>query len=394
MKILLLGFGLSNKAVYKYFKDDDIEIICQDEIAKIKQFKTKLDTYDYCFRSPGISYDNSLYLLGNALSKVTTNEISYALNQCKDKKIIGITGSDGKTSLVKLIEHTLSHFKTVKSVGNIGNTLLDKLDEYQNKEYIVVELSSFQLENFTSYLDLGIIKNLHPNHLDVYKNKELYFANKIRIIPYSNKLIFGESLKIKNNKELNYNFYRKGNYIYEEQVELLDLKKLKHKDKSFIENIIITLKVLKYYGIKYFHLEEIFNTFQGVKYRLENLGTYKNTTFINDGKSSTSASSKYAYTNYKGKKILILGGIHKSSPFNFKINKEDQVYIYGKDRLKIRRELNQGKTFLKLYNILKLIKFDKKQTIIFSPGCSSFDQYDNYIKRSEEFEKWVKTWIK
>ncbi len=394
MKILLLGFGLSNKAVYQYFKNEDIEIICQDEVEKIKKFKSNLNTYDICFRSPGISYDNNLYLLGKALSKETTNEISYALTKCKHPKIIGVTGSDGKTSLVKLIEHTISYFKTIKSVGNIGNTLLDKIDEYQSSDFLVVELSSFQLEDFNAHLDLGIIKNLHPNHLDVYKNKELYYANKMRIISYSNKLIFGDSLKIKNEKLLKYNFYKKGNFIYEDQVELLDINKLKRRDNSFIENIIITLKILKYYGFKYYHLEEIFNTFKGVKYRLENLGTYQNTTFINDGKSSTSSASKYAYLNYKGKKILILGGIHKSDPFNLKIKQSDEVYIYGKDRLKIQQELMQGKVFFKLEEILKKIKFDKKQTIIFSPGCSSFDQYDNYIKRSEEFEKWVKTWIK
>lgn len=398
MRILLLGYGASNKAVYNYFKDKNhqIEILSTYDKEKIKKLKKEMPLFDICFRSPGIKYSDAVYLLSKALSKRVTNEISYALSLINKQKIIAVTGSDGKTSLVKLIEHMLSFFTTSIACGNIGVTLLDKINEYQNKEFFIVELSSFQLENLSSNVDLGIIKNIHPNHLDAYENKEIYYANKIRLINFSNKIILGDSLAFHkdNSLNLNYNFTIKNKCIYENDVKLIDIKKLKYQDTSFIENVIICLKILKYYNFKYISLEEEINKFQRIKYRLEDLGTYKNTRFINDGKSSTSIASRYAFNNFKGKRILILGGIHKSSKFKLKINKDDEVLIYGINALKIRNELNYGKCFKTLKDVLNSIKFDKKQTIIYSPGCSSFDQYENYIQRSKEFEMWVKQWIK
>ena len=398
-KILLLGFGKSNKAVYEYLKDDEnnlIEVISDEDKIKIKKFYQNLSLYDLIFRSPGISLFNKLYLTSKELAKEVTNEIDYALHILNKENVIAVTGSDGKTSLVSLIEHTLNYYKKAKAFGNIGTTLIDELAKAQENDFIIVELSSFQIENLSYEFPLGIIKNLHPNHLDTYKSKEIYFASKLKLINHVKNLIIGNEFNYNLNKEkiLPYNIYKKGHYIYENNVKLLDINKLNFQDTTFIDNVIITLKILKFYNFKYYQIENIFNTFKGIKYRLENLGTYNNITFINDGKSSTSSASRYAYNNYKGKKILILGGIHKSQKFNFKIQDQDEIYIYGLHRNKIKKELKKGRTFKTLKEILLNISLQGKMTIIYSPGCSSFDQYTNYIERSQEFEKWVKQWIK
>ena len=97
---------------------------------------------------------------------------------------------------------------------------------------------------------------------------------------------------------------------------------------------------------------------------------------------------------YKGNRILILGGIHKSNKFNLTLNEKDEIYIYGKDKERIFNEIKKGKLFISLDEVLKSIKNIENKVIIFSPGCSSFDQYKNYIERSEVFDKWVKSWIK
>lgn len=396
MKILLLGYGISNKAVYKYFFGNDIEIVCDDEKDKIRKIRKELPLFDICFCSPSIRYKSSLYLLAKALAKKMTNEVDYALNLIGYKNTVCVTGSDGKTSLVKLLQHILSNYGTCAIGGNIGITLIDDIEKYKKADYIVVELSSYQIELLSSEIEIGIIKNIHENHLDTYLDKTIYYANKIRLINYSKKLILGNSVTFqKNNKKnLKYNFYVKNNFIYEDDMRLLSIKKLKYRDKSFIENVILTLKVLKYYHLEYSHIETLLNSFNRVKYRLEEIGKYKEVVFINDGKSSTALSSAYAYKNYRGKKVLILGGIHKSGKFNFKVEKNDEVLIYGMHRKKIKKELKKGKLFNTLNEVLNAIKLDEKKTIIFSPGCSSFDQYNNYIERSEEFEKWVYTWIK
>lgn len=397
MRILLLGYGISNKSVYQYFHNENniIDVICSDDKEKINYLKKNMPLYDYCFVSPGIQTSSYIYKLGASLSKIVTNEISYALSKLKDKIIIGVTGSDGKTTLVKLLEHILNNYNSTFVCGNIGITLLDKITKLKDKKIIIVELSSFQIAHFSSNIDLAVIKNLHPNHLDSYDDKYLYYADKLKLIHYASKVILGEIIKGKNIPNLlEYDFKISKKFIYENQQKIIAIDKLNRIDKSYLEDIIINLKVLKYLNYKYANIEPFINSFKGVKYRLEYLGKYLNTTFINDGKSSTSSSASYAFNNFQGRRILILGGIHKSKKFKIKFNENDEVYIYGINASLIKKELNKGHIFNTLKDILKVIKFDQKQTIIYSPGCSSFDQYNNYIERSKEFESWAKSWIK
>ncbi len=396
MNVLLLGFGLSNKAVYQYFKDKNvtIKIIEKCNLKAARNVIKENVYYDYLFKSPGIKFNDLNYLTIKNYAYKVTNEVDYAISLLKNKKIISITGSDGKTSLASLINHVLSIDKSTFIGGNIGNTLLDKIETIKDKEYFILELSSFQIETSSHMSTLGIIKNLHPNHLDTYINKELYYSYKLRLATLCKNIILNNKLKHKFINQVNYNIYKEGRKIFDNDEPIFDLSIIKDRDPSFEENIIFTLKTLKYFNLNYKHIEEKFINFKRVKYRLENLGNYLNTVFINDGKSSTSKASFYAYKAFKGHKILILGGIHKSSKFQFKINENDEVYIYGRDAYKIKNELKHGKIYNKLSDILKLITFNKKQTIIYSPGCSSFDQYKNYLERSKEFEMWANKWIK
>ena len=109
--------------------------------------------------------------------------------------------------------------------------------------------------------------------------------------------------------------------------EYLDINELNIKETSFIENILIVLNVLIYYKLDINLAKNVIKSFKQVKYR-NNVIKYKNTIFVNDGKSTSSAASKYCFDQYKGNRILILGGIHKSNKFNLSLN--EIVYIEGK----------------------------------------------------------------
>ena len=132
-----------------------------------------------------------------------------------------------------------------------------------------------------------------------------------------------------------------------------------------------------------------------VEYRLNYLGQYHNLFFINDGKSSTSSSSKYCFDSFKNKKrILILGGNHKSSSFNvIKVTKNDEILIYGHDKNIINQQLS-GKLFSTLEEIFLYLKNIKdKRYILFSPGCDSHDQYSSYLERGKHFNQLVEKYF-
>ena len=387
LKILLLGYGKSSKALIKYFtnKDVDIDILRPENKKEYNKFIKELPQYDICFRSPGIAINKPVYSLCNLLAKEFSNELVYAIKKCECKNTILVTGSNGKTSLCKLLFEVLNIYKKSHLYGNIGDTLIDKIDRINKDDFLILEISSFQLENLSTNIDVGIIKNLHPNHLNSTFNKATYFASKKRLKLYSSYFIDKDNsssyIAIKDDK------------IYAFDKEYLDINELNIKETSFIENILIVLNVLIYYKLDINLAKNVIKNFKQVKYR-NNVIKYKNTIFVNDGKSTSSAASKYCFNQYKGNRILILGGIHKSNKFNLTLNEKDEIYIYGKDKERIFNEIKKGKLFISLDEVLKSIKNIENKVIIFSPGCSSFDQYKNYIERSEVFDKWVKSWIK
>lgn len=387
LKILLLGYGKSSKALIKYFtnKDVDIDILRPENKKEYYKFIKELPQYDICFRSPGIAINKPVYSLCNLLAKEFSNELVYAIKKCECKNTILVTGSNGKTSLCKLLFEVLNIYKKSHLYGNIGDTLIDKIESINKDDFLILEISSFQLENLSTNIDVGIIKNLHPNHLNSTFNKATYFASKKRLKLYSSYFI---------DKDNSSSYIAiKDDMIYVFDKEYLDINELNIKETSFIENILIVLNVLIYYKLDINLAKNVIKSFKQVKYR-NNVIKYNNTIFVNDGKSTSSAASKYCFDQYKGNRILILGGIHKSNKFNLTLNEKDEIYIYGKDKERIFNEIKKGKLFISLDEVLKSIKNIENKVIIFSPGCSSFDQYKNYIERSEVFDKWVKSWIK
>ncbi len=385
MNILLLGYGKSSLAIEKYFKNHAHIDIIHDENEIDKLYKLE-PIYDYVFRSPGIKASSKLVEFSRILGKCFTNELSYVCKIFTNPIKIVVTGSNGKTSLVTMINYLLTKYAPSFLGGNIGITLLDKEEEIAKSRYLIIEASSFQLEEFSSSIDVGIIKNLKPNHLDHVLNEEYYFNSKKRLKLFSSYFIEGEKLK----KE-----YK--NYA------LVELKKaypsfpfeqLKHFDESYLENIIICLKLIHYLKLDEKVIYPYISNIPDVPHRREVILRKNQMTFIDDGKSSTSDSTKYAFEQIKNKRTLILGGIHKSNPFHLTLKKDDIIYIYGKDREKIFSEIHAGILVNTLKEALNLITYDENRTVLFSPGCASFDQYDGYESRCKEFKEWVNTWIK
>ena len=410
-KALILGFGLTGKACFDFLKED-YEVYVYDEknlnnnrqITK-EEIEKKLPVFDLTIRSPGFDVNSDLFKLISLLSKEVISEIELGYRYLKGKNIdiIAVTGSNGKTTVVTLVGELLKSInKKYYLLGNIGTPLISKVKDIEDNSVVVLELSSFQLENIKDFtFNIGIITNISPNHLDHVPSFSYYVASKKKLLQnIKNQIVLTNELMYLNeykNNIININdnkivFYKRNKLYYIDKV-IIKKEELQNQSSYILEDInYALLSVVLMYGFNENYISAI-KSFSGVKYRQEIIKSGKSI-FINDGKSTTTDSLNNALKLYKQKRrIIIIGGIYKSEGIeDSKFKRNDIILIYGRDKELIKRKINKGLTFetlKEILNYLKTLNLDNK-VIIYSPACSSLDQYQSYVERSKEFENFIK----
>ena len=388
-KLLLLGYGNSLKSLHTlikdkyevYIYDDNVEDEKYYNLAKIKE---KMPFFDIVVRSPGINSNNEIYSLIRLLTKEIISEIEFCFRLLKNKKVtyILVSGTNGKTTICLMIYEVLKrYYENVFLAGNIGLPFSRIVNEINDNSIVILELSSYQIEDTYSPVgDYVVISNIRPNHLDGVINYEYYKASKKRIALLKKKdglLIVDKSLED----------------TFKEFNPLIAIKE-DNVDQYQKLNIHFIYLISFLFSISKEEVNQIIENMQLPHYRNEKENTSFLATFINDSKSTSVAASNTCLSLYKDKKrIIILGGISKSESFtSLNILETDKVYIYGKDKNKIKEELKVGQCFDNLEQIINEIKkyINEDIYILFTPGCSSFDQYENYIKRGEHFSKLIR----
>ncbi|NGX51975.1 MAG: UDP-N-acetylmuramoylalanine--D-glutamate ligase [Candidatus Anoxychlamydiales bacterium] len=309
-------------------------------------------------------------------------------NKIYKNKIIGITGTNGKTTLTKLIEHILNENKIkAKSLGNIKipftsylTKILLKNNNVENqKETFILELSSFQLEKMkTKFLDAAIITNITEDHLDRYPNFKAYVDAKLRIVKC-----------LKNRKNL---------YVTKKVLKTFIVNNSKINIKEVKEDIEdVAIKICLDFKIVKKNILCAIKTFKSLEHRLEFVREIKGVYFYNDSKATNAHSVIYAVKKIKGSIILIVGG--KDKGFSYRIwnkhFKDNVKYVLaiGESSKKIKEELigcrvqviKDLKTAIeKAFSLAK-----KEDRVLLSPGCSSFDMFKNFEHRGDSFKKFV-----
>ena len=387
MEILILGRGKSALAVKKYLeKDNKITFAIEDNESldqeSIYKKDVDIEKYDLFFVSPGVKNDDPLLIKLIENNKKITSEIEYALSILNKHKIIAITGSNGKTTVATLLHYVLNK-KGVKNVvgGNIGDPLIN----YANIDidtYIILEISSFQLERlhyFKPYI--SIITNITPNHLDRHTYGE-YIELKKKIYLFQDKNNF---LIVRKKDYKKFNMFSKCNVKYIKN-NYLKLKYLVGKHNK--ENVSIVIEVLKILNINKY--KRIIEDFKGVKYRLEYLGKYNKTKFYNDSKSTTIYATISALKSIGRNTLLIIGGRNKNIDYSIlKKYKVKEIIIFGEEAKITDLDIKKFNNLEEVFNYLK-VSVNKYKNILFSPGFTSFDLYKDYIERGEAFEKLCK----
>ena len=365
--------------------------------------------------SPGVPSKSSFVLELEEKGKDIISEIEFA-SYFIESKIIGITGSNGKSTVTSMIYHILKESGVEATIGgNIGIPLIKFAEE--NSEYFVVELSSFQLEKIKKFKPfISVLLNITPDHLDRYSNFEDYAIAKFNIFKNQQNTDFAvlniEDEFIKNNlntikatkvlysiEKENVDIYTKNNKIIYKDEEILEFSDIPLLGIHNIENTMAVVGVMKIIGLKNSEIKEGIKTFKGLEHRTELCGEIGGVKFINDSKATNIDATYKALISFDSPIILILGGKDKGGDFtvlnDLIKSKVKKLILIGAAREKIKKQLDKDIEFIEVNTMEEAVRTsyslaEKGDLVLLSPACASFDMYKNFEERGRDFKNLVK----
>jgi UDP-N-acetylmuramoylalanine--D-glutamate ligase len=381
-------------------------------------------TANYVIKSPGIPDKNPLIqkIKENGISIIS--EIEFAA-QFTNAKIIGITGTNGKTTTTSLVYHILKKAGlNVGLGGNIGKSFARQVAE-SNHDYYVLELSSFQLDGmFNTRIHIAILCNITPDHLDRYEYKlDNYIDSKFRITQnqttqdyfiycIDDEITTSCMLKVKGNavqipisikKELSQGAYLKDKTIHFNITQnpfTMSIDDLALQGKHNAYNSMaagISARVLE---IRKEIIRESLSDFENIEHRLEFVAKINGIDFINDSKATNVNSTWYALESMQAPTVWIVGGQDKGNDYDMLLDlvkeKVKAIVCLGVDNSKIIRAFSKA-----IPNIVEAQSADaavqaayriakKGETVLLSPACASFDLFENYEDRGRQFKHAVR----
>ena len=323
---------------------------------------------------------------------------------------IGITGTDGKTTTSSLLYDMIKREKKSFLGGNIGTPVFDF--EQSDAKWAVLELSSFQLETIRDFHpSIAAILNIAPDHLNRYHDMDAYLSAKLRIFKNMQAddyaIINGDSAMLKTNiSELRTKIlifsrvrsdadaYFNGNTIYIDGKAFINREDIALIGNHNVENAMAAILMARAAGISSDTIRLSLNEFQGLPHRLEYIRSIRGVGFYNDSKSTTVNSLQKALESFDAPVILIAGGRDKGLDFRplrtLAHNKLKSLILIGEAANKIEQELafSQSEKATSMEDAVKksMAVATEGDIILLSPGCASFDMYENYEKRGEDFK--------
>ena len=427
-KIAIIGIGVSNKPLLNYFKDIDCEVsIFNDSEIDIdlSNYNYKVYTgsdcldnlvgFDIIFRSPSCLPNKKEILAEKERGCYVTSEIEEVI-KLSPSKIIGVTGSDGKTTTTTLIDLVLREngYRTFLG-GNIGTPLFTKIKDMKEEDIVVLELSSFQLMNMEVSPDISLITNITPNHLDKHTDFDEYVEAKkciyqncdgILVLNNDNEV----TSKIESSREIRYfsrynktnAFYVLDGSIYFSGEKVFDTSKLNIRGVHNHENICACMSAI-YDLVDVDKSFEAIAKFSGVEHRLEFVREINGVKWYNDSVSSSPTRTIAGLNSYDEEIVLIAGGYDKNldyTPIGKPIlDKVKVLILFGNTKQKIYDAVMglRDKENIEIYLCDTLAEVVNKayevskvgQVVLFSPASASFDMFKNFADRGLQYKDLV-----
>ncbi len=439
-KILILGFARSGYEAAKFLISRGNKVILNDSKSEDKQDLHKKkeledlgvkfifgshpddlldDTFDYLIKNPGVPIDHKYVLKARELGVEVINEVEMAARLLPaGVKLVGITGTNGKTTTTTLTYNILSEAfgDRVFLAGNIGFPLCSFLKDLKDDSIIVMEVSCQQLENISSLKpDVAVITNFSPAHIDFFKNYDNYkkvktkllnnqTSDDVAILNIENEDLMNMTKDIHANAKyfssknvINGSYLEDGAiYYYDEKVMLIDDVKIAGKHN--LENVMAAIMVVKEFDVSGEIINRVVSSFKGVEHRLEYVDTIDGRMFYNDTEATNIKCTQIALSSFEKPIILILGGLERGQDFNeltpYMSNVKSIIGI-GECRNRVLEYGNSLNIPTFIYEYLK-DGFDKcfevsdvNDIILLSPASASWDQYKECEVRGAEFKKKV-----
>lgn len=432
-KIFVLGMARSGYEVAKLLSKYNNEILVTDkkeqDISHIEELEelgvsfiqsddpiSLIDSsYDLVIKNPGIRYDHPLILKAIDLGIKVVNEIEVAYHFLpKDAFVIAVTGANGKTTTTTLVyEFIKAMGMRVHLGGNIGYPLSQIVENVEMNDVVVLEISAQQLHDCYDFNpNVSILTNLVPVHIDFFGTYENYIEHKLRIfmnhnskniavINKSNKDSYESTKDIKSNKVYfssseEADCYIKEDAIYYKDEKIINLNEIRVKGMHNYENIMCAIIATKELGISNETIKEVLNKFTGVEHRIEFVAKINGREFYNDSKATNVKSTEIALNAFNTPTILLLGGLDRGH--SFEDLKDDLTHVthivcYGETKDRIKEFADECKIDATVVNTLEeATKFaynisNDGDTILLSPACASWDQFEDFEKRGNVFKE-------
>ncbi len=419
--VLVYGLGRSGRAVitvlrengaFVSFYDDNIDFLGYVGFEKNPFGKT----YDFVVVSPGVK------CIGNKLLEdfqrrniPILSELDFGFLLCKGK-VIGITGTNGKTT-VSMLTHKILKTAGYDSVlcGNIGLPLSMVAKKTTRKTVVVCEVSNFQLELSRFFrANIACVTNLKPDHIDRHGSFEEYRRVKSKIcqnMKWTDNLvlnfddeeakymIFHKKFEYFSKQILHKGTYVKNDFVYHNKKKLFDKNIIRLLGEKNLENVLASVAICSNFNVKKQDYEKAISSFVPASHRMEIVGKVGEVTFVDDSKATNVSSTVACALAFSDKSIiLLLGGQGKDISY-------DEIFTCGVTYKKIvcfgQEAENIAKT-AKKYNcsyetfsclkdaVLFASNISKKgDFVLLSPACSSFDEFESYAERGEKFKEFV-----
>lgn len=435
-KIFILGMARSGYEAAKLLSDYNNEIIVTDGkeqdsslVSELESLGVKViitgdqlslldDSFDYVIKNPGIKYDNTVVVKAKELGIKVINEVEMAYSFLdKSVNIIGVTGSNGKTTTTTLISEFMKNsFDNVYLGGNIGIPLSNFVRDIKPNSYLVLEISDHQLCDMYNFkTNVSVLTNITPTHLDFHKSYEVYQMTKkkifnnhtsddLAVINKDDEVSMKITDDIKSTKvyyghdKTNLAYYDEEGIYYDGKL-VIKLADIILKGKHNYQNIMGAIIAVKKYGVTDEVIQKVLKEFKGVEHRLEYVDTINGVTYYNDSKATNCVSTITALNSFDKPTILLLGGYDRGHSFHDlddSMKNVKCVVCFGETKNRIEEFCNdlnikcyKNDTLKEAMNVVKDI-CTPGDVVLLSPACASWDQYDRFEDRGDEFKNLVR----
>lgn len=432
-KVLVLGLAKSGLATAEVLYRNNVNMIVNDLSAKendpiVKKLREKniqvvlgshpielLEDVDLIVKNPGIPYSTNL--LSEALKRdipiITEIELTYQI--ISNQNLIGITGSNGKTTTTSLLSQMFKEDKqALETAGNIGRVSIEVAEKLTDKDSLLLELSSFQLQGTKEFKPhIAALLNLYEAHIDYHGSFSKYCEAKANIFRNQSEndyLIYNYddeavSKVIKNAKSKLVPFSLKSKlengawadetHIYFKNEAIMNKSEIVLVGDHNIANILAAVAIAKLSKVKNESIQNVLKTFSGVKHRLQFVDKKNGRYFYNDSKATNILATEQALKSFKSPTILLAGGLDRGDDFSSLIpylKNVKTMVLFGQTKEKLKAVAEKvGITDVYLVETMKdavLAAYNssnKDDVILLSPACASWDQYKTFEDRGNLF---------